>query len=128
MGRVIVLIDSSNISSSQRAFLYRSTHQQLGAKGYLFSEENCTERSMKRLKLAELGISKEDPDRLAELCAANSILLIQEQADCQFKIQISNYKESPFYSTKHKGDSLCNAYEVANRSLQSLVNRLPSLN
>ena len=128
MGRVIVLIDSSNISSSQRAFLYRSTHRGLGAKGYLFSEENCTERSMKRLKLAELGFSQEDPDRLAELCAANSIIIIQEQTDCKFKIQISNYKENPFYSTNHKGNSLCNAYEVANKSLQSLVNRLPSLN
>lgn len=128
MGRVIVLIDSSNITSSQRAFLYRSTHRGLGTKGYLFSKENCTERSMKRLKLAELGFSQEDPDRLAELCAADSILLIQEHASCKFRVQISNYRDSPFYSANIKGDSLCNSYEIANQSLQSLVNSLPSLN
>lgn len=128
MGRIIVLIDSSKINSSQRKFLYRSTHRGLSAKGYLFSEENCTERSMQRLQLAELGFSQEDPDRLAELCAANSIILIKEYAGCNFKVQLSNYKKSPFYTTNHKAGSQCNAYEVVNQSLQRLTNKLPSLN
>jgi hypothetical protein len=127
LGRIIVLIDSKHIDKTKRAILYSSIQKKLRVKGYQFTEPSCTERSMNRLKLSELGFSREDPERLAELCSADSKLLIHEFGRCHFTLQLSVAKKKPMYTDKKKFTAPCLAYENVSSLSNNLINKLPAL-